>query len=63
MQVTIFEKCETGLLCELVLKLRPQIYSPKDYVCKKNEIGKEMYIINHGEPSVVFDNFIITTIF
>lgn len=47
-QVTIFEKCETGLLCELVLKLRPQIFSPRDYVCRRNEIGKEMYIINHG---------------
>ncbi|XP_063682833.1 cGMP-gated cation channel alpha-1-like isoform X2 [Bolinopsis microptera] len=48
-KVTIFEKCETGLLCELVLKLRPQIFSPRDYVCRRNEIGKEMYIINHGK--------------
>ena len=39
-QVKIFENCEHGLLCELVLKLKPQIYSPGDYICRIGEIGK-----------------------
>ena len=51
-QVKIFEDCEQGLLCELVVRLRSQIYSPHDYICRKGEIGKEMYIINHGRVEV-----------
>ena len=51
-QVKIFEDCEQGLLCELVLKLRSQIFSPSDFICKKGEVGREMYIINHGKVSV-----------
>ena len=47
-QVKIFEDCEQGLLCELVLKLRSQIFSPGDFICRRGEIGREMYIINHG---------------
>ncbi|XP_070576618.1 cyclic nucleotide-gated channel rod photoreceptor subunit alpha-like isoform X2 [Ptychodera flava] len=52
-KVKIFEDCERGLLCELVLKLRSQIYSPGDYICRTGEIGREMYIINHGKVQVV----------
>ena len=48
----IFEGCEQGLLCELVVRLRSQIYSPCDYICRKGEIGREMYIINHGKVEV-----------
>ena len=40
LQVKIFENCEHGLLCELVLKLKPQIYSPGDYICRIGEIGR-----------------------
>ena len=39
-QVKIFKDCEQGLLCELVLKLRPQIFSPGDYICRRGEVGK-----------------------
>lgn len=53
-QVKIFEECEKGLLCELVVRLRSQIYSPADYICRKGEIGREMYIINHGKVEVKF---------
>lgn len=47
-KVKIFEDCEEDLLCDLVLKLKPQTYSPGDYICKTGEIGREMYIITHG---------------
>lgn len=41
-RVKIFEDCEPGLLEELVTKLKLQIYSPGDYVCRKGDVGHEV---------------------
>lgn len=52
-KVKMFEKCDPGFLRELVLKLKPLLCSPGDYVCRQDEIGKEMYIVNKGELEVL----------
>lgn len=31
----IFQNTEAGFLCELVLRLRPVLFSPGDYICRK----------------------------
>jgi len=36
-RVEIFQNTEAGFLCELVLRLRPVLFSPGDYICRKGE--------------------------
>lgn len=55
-QVRIFQDCEPGLLEALVLKLKLQVFSPGDYICRKGDVGKEMYIVKRGKLSVVADD-------
>ena len=39
-RVEIFQQTEAGFLCELVLKLKPVLFSPGDYICRKGKSFK-----------------------
>jgi len=36
-RVEVFQNTEAGFLCELVLRLKPVLFSPGDYICRKGE--------------------------
>lgn len=40
-RVEIFQNTEAGFLCELVLRLRPVLFSPGDYICRKGNFQKK----------------------
>ncbi|XP_076370981.1 cyclic nucleotide-gated channel beta-3-like [Tachypleus tridentatus] len=52
-KVQLFKDCDKALLRDLVLKLKPMLILPGDYICRKGEIGKEMYIVNKGLVQVM----------
>uniref|UniRef100_A0A8D2AG81 Cyclic nucleotide gated channel subunit beta 3 n=1 Tax=Sciurus vulgaris TaxID=55149 RepID=A0A8D2AG81_SCIVU len=52
-KVELFKNCDNQMIYDMLLRLKSTIYLPGDFVCKKGEIGKEMYIIKQGEVQVL----------
>ncbi|XP_028811861.1 cyclic nucleotide-gated cation channel beta-3 isoform X4 [Denticeps clupeoides] len=52
-KVALFQGCDRQMIFDMLIRLKSVVYLPGDYVCKKGEIGREMYIIKAGEVQVV----------
>uniref|UniRef100_H0WME9 Cyclic nucleotide-gated cation channel modulatory subunit n=1 Tax=Otolemur garnettii TaxID=30611 RepID=H0WME9_OTOGA len=53
-KVALFQQgCDRQMIFDMLKRLRSVVYLPNDYVCKKGEIGREMYIIQAGQVQVL----------
>ncbi|XP_062327873.1 cyclic nucleotide-gated cation channel beta-3-like isoform X8 [Osmerus eperlanus] len=52
-KVALFQGCDRQMIFDMLKRLKSVVYLPGDFVCKKGEIGREMYIIKQGEVQVV----------
>ncbi|XP_026166987.1 cyclic nucleotide-gated cation channel beta-1 [Mastacembelus armatus] len=52
-KVPLFQGCDRQMIFDMLKSLRSVVYLPGDYICKKDEVGREMYIIKAGEVQVV----------
>ncbi|XP_061095048.1 cyclic nucleotide-gated cation channel beta-3-like [Conger conger] len=52
-KIDLFKGCDNQMLVDMLLRLKSIVYLPGDFVCKKGDIGKEMYIIKAGEVQVI----------
>ncbi|XP_072306629.1 cyclic nucleotide-gated channel beta-3-like [Eucyclogobius newberryi] len=52
-KIDLFKGCDQQMLVDMLLRLKSIIYLPDDFVVKKGDIGKEMYIIKGGAVQVV----------
>ncbi|NWI54197.1 CNGA4 protein, partial [Calyptomena viridis] len=55
-RVGLFHTWEHGVLQQLVLRLRPQVFGPGEFVCRRGDVGREMFFIREGRLAVVAED-------
>uniref|UniRef100_A0A8B9NCJ5 Cyclic nucleotide gated channel subunit alpha 4 n=1 Tax=Accipiter nisus TaxID=211598 RepID=A0A8B9NCJ5_9AVES len=55
-RVGLFQSWEHGVLQQLVLRLQPQVFGPGEFVCRRGDVGREMYFIREGRLAVVAED-------
>ncbi|KAM6419712.1 cyclic nucleotide-gated channel alpha-4 [Pluvialis apricaria] len=55
-RVGLFQSWEHGVLRELVLRLQPQVFGPGEFVCRRGDVGREMYFVREGRLAVVAED-------
>ncbi|KAF7261203.1 hypothetical protein EG68_01654 [Paragonimus skrjabini miyazakii] len=52
-KVVIFKDCRPEFLHDMVLKMRSSIVTPGDYICRKDEIARDLFLVPDGVLEVV----------
>jgi hypothetical protein len=47
-KVPFFKDCNPGFISALMTYLKPEIYSPADWIMREGDVGHEMYFISQG---------------
>ncbi|XP_074006748.1 cyclic nucleotide-gated channel alpha-4 [Numenius arquata] len=55
-RVGLFGGWELGVLRQLVPRLRPQVFGPGEFVCRRGDVGREMYFVREGRLAVVAED-------
>lgn len=65
-RVEIFQNTEAGFLCELVLRLRPVLFSPGDYICRKGNFYSDftmIFLLVFVHTTLLIGSFIVYSVF
>ena len=54
-KIPLFAGASDSMIADFVIRLRPVIFTPKDYIIKKGERGDCLYFISSGKVEVVND--------
>ena len=55
-KIPIFEGASEAMIADFVIKLKPVIFTPNDYIIKKGERGDCLYFISKGQVEVINDD-------
>ncbi|NXI48315.1 CNGA4 protein, partial [Galbula dea] len=55
-RVALFRGWEPGVLRRLVLRLRSRVFGPGELVCRRGDVGREMYFIREGRLAVLAED-------
>ena len=54
-RVPIFQGCSITFITAILMKLKPSVCLPNDYIIRQGEVGREMYFISAGQVQVLDD--------